>query len=196
MGNKIIALLGGACVGKDTVRNLLLERHKDLVVATSHTTRPLRTSENGTEYHFIDEAEFMAMYEHGEFVQTREYEVIAEDGNTTTWYYGYSSDEISKCLKRGNILMIVDLEGFKAFKEIYGDDCIGAYLNANKDLRVKRYLERDEITWQKVCECIRRIEDDDNRAFKDVDKYVEYLIDVDESSLNTCLKLEQIIELL
>jgi guanylate kinase len=69
--HKIYALLGGACVGKDTVRKMLLDSHEDLVEATSHTTRPMRATENGSEYYFIDVNEFMSMYEAGEFVETR-----------------------------------------------------------------------------------------------------------------------------
>ena len=120
MVHKIYALLGGACVGKDTVRRMLLESHKDLVEATSHTTRPMRTTENGSEYYFIDVNEFLSMYEAGEFVETRTYEVIGDKpGEMETWYYGYSMEEVDKKLRRGNILMIVDLQGFKEFKQIY-----------------------------------------------------------------------------
>ena len=62
MGNKLICLLGGAAVGKDTIRNKLLEKHEDLIEATSHTTRPMRATENGSEYYFIQEEERMVPF--------------------------------------------------------------------------------------------------------------------------------------
>ena len=76
--NKIYALLGGACTGKDTVRRMLLQLHPELVEATSHTTRPMRATENGSEYYFIDVEEFASMYEAGEFIETRTYEVVGD----------------------------------------------------------------------------------------------------------------------
>lgn len=184
--HKIYALLGGACVGKDTVRKMLLEKHEDLVEATSHTTRPMRATENGSEYYFIDVDEFRSMYEAGEFVETRTYEVVGDKpGEMETWYYGYTVEEIDKKLRQGNILMIVDLQGFKEFKEIYEDRCIGIYLDVDRDLRVKRYLERDELNYKNVAECIRRIDDDDNRAFKGYEDWVQYVITTFNSEYTT-----------
>ena len=191
--NKIYALLGGACTGKDTVRRMLLQLHPELVEATSHTTRPMRATENGSEYYFIDVDEFRNMYEAGEFVETRTYEVIGDKpGEMEIWYYGYTVEEIDKKLAQGNILMIVDLQGFKQFKEIYEDRCIGIYLDVDRDLRVRRYLERDRLTYKNVAECIRRIDDDDNRAFNGYEDWVQYVITTFNSEYTT-KKIEKII---
>ena len=43
-----------ACSGKDTVRKKLQKQHSQFITAISHTTRPMRSTENGTEYYFID----------------------------------------------------------------------------------------------------------------------------------------------
>ena len=191
--NKIYALLGGACTGKDTVRRMLLQLHPELIEATSHTTRPMRATENGSEYYFIDVDEFGNMYEAGEFVETRVYEVIGDKpGETEIWYYGYTVEEIDKKLRQGNILMIVDLQGFKQFKEIYEDRCIGIYLDVDRDLRVRRYLERDRLTYKNVAECIRRIDDDDNRAFNGYEDWVDHVITTFNSEYTT-KKIEKII---
>lgn len=179
--------------GKDTVRRMLLECHKDLVEATSYTTRPMRATENGTEYYFTNTDEFRNMYEAGEFIETRTYEVIgSKPGEMETWYYGYTTKEIDEKLIQGNILMIIDLQGFQEFKEIYGDRCVGIYINVDRDLRVKRYLERDELNYKNVAECIRRIDDDDNRAFNGYENWVDYVINTEYSSYTT-EKIEEII---
>ena len=190
--NKIIAILGPASAGKDTVRNMLLIRNKDLVVATSHTTRPKRATENGSEYYFIDVNTFHDMDMRGDFIETRTYDVIADGGGLETWYYGYSIEEIDNKLSQGDILMIVDLDGFKSFKQLYGDRCIGIYLNVDRDIRIKRYIERDRITWKNVCEAVRRIEDDDNRAFKGYEDWVDYVIDTDNSEYSV-QRIEEIL---
>lgn len=174
--------LGVRVPGKDTVRRMLLTRHEELVEATSHTTRPMRATENGTEYYFIDVPTFASMYEAGEFVETRTYNVVGSNPNEMeTWYYGYSVEEIDVKLSQGNILMIVDLQGFKEFKEIYGDRCVGIYLDVDRDLRVQRYLARDVINYKNVAECVRRIDDDDNRAFVGYEKWVDHVIITEDS---------------
>lgn len=184
--------LGVRVPGKDTVRRMLLTRHGELVEATSHTTRPMRATENGSEYYFIDVNTFHAMDMRGDFVETRTYDVIADNGGFETWYYGYSVEEINNKLSQGNILMIVDLQGFKEFKQLYGDRCIGIYLDVDRDLRVRRYIERDRITYKNVAECIRRIDDDDNRAFLGYEDWVDHIIVTDNSEYSV-QRIEEIL---
>ena len=191
--NKIYALLGGACTGKDTVRRMLLTRHRELVEATSHTTRPMRATENGSEYYFIDVDTFHDMDMRGDFVETRTYDVVADNGGFETWYYGYSVEEIDNKLSQGDILMIVDLQGFKEFKQPYGDRCVGIYLDVDRDLRVRRYIERDRITYKNVAECIRRIDDDDNVAFLGYEKLVDHIIVTDNSEYSVKI-IEEILK--
>ena len=175
---RLVCLLGGACVGKDTVRSIMLEKHSSkFVSAISHTTRPIRATEKGDEYYFIDDAEFLAMYENGEFLETRTYSIA----NGDIWYYGYSINEVNSCLAKKDVLMIVDLQGFKEFKAIYGNQCIGIYIAVSRDIRIKRYLERDELTWENVTEAVRRILDDDERAFNGYEKWVDKIIYTNES---------------
>jgi cytidylate kinase len=89
--------------------------------------------------------------------------------------------------------MIVDLQGFKEFKQLYGDRCIGIYLNVDRDLRVRRYIERDTITYKNVAECIRRIDDDDNRAFLGYEDWVDHIIVTDNSEYSV-QKIEEILK--
>lgn len=188
---KLICLLGGGASGKDTVRNILIEKHHDkFVPAISHTTRPMRSSETGSEYHFIDEAEFNAMHENGEFVEIREYKVA----NGDTWYYGYSVEEVSGALTKNNVLMIVDLDGFKELKAFYGEICVGIFLSVTKDIRVRRYLNREKITFDVVEEAVRRIKDDDERAFLGAENEVDFIFQT-ESSEYSVEMIEKLLEL-
>ena len=91
--------------------------------------------------------------------------------------------------------MILDLQGFKEFKEIYGDDCIGFYISVDTDIRVQRYLNRDKLTYTVVKECIRRIDDDDNRAFKGVEEWVNYVVESNSSQITLTILEEKLKEL-
>lgn len=178
--HKIICIMGGACSGKDTLREMMMERYEDkFVSATSTTTRPMRVGEvEGKSYHFVDDAEFIGMLENGEFIETRVYTVASGD----IWYYGYTEKEVTSKLRQNNILMIVDLEGFKSFKEIYGDKCIGIFLSVDRDIRIRRYLDRDDLTFGMVEEAVRRIKDDDERAFLGVENEADYILEVESTS--------------
>lgn len=178
--HKIICIMGGACSGKDTLREMMMERYEDkFVSATSTTTRPMRVGEvEGKSYYFVDDAEFNGMLENGEFIETRVYTVASGD----IWYYGYTEKEVTSKLRQNNILMIVDLEGFKSFKEIYGDECIGIFLSVDRDIRIRRYLDRDDLTFGMVEEAVRRIKDDDERAFLGVEDEADYILTVESTS--------------
>jgi guanylate kinase len=89
----VFVVTGPSGAGKGTLIRALLERMLDLEVAVSATTRDLRAGEqNGREYWFLDEAEFVrrieagAFLEHVEFVSARygtlrsELDRIADDG--------------------------------------------------------------------------------------------------------------------
>ncbi|MDX1734945.1 MAG: guanylate kinase, partial [Halioglobus sp.] len=56
--------------GKTSLVKALTEGCADLRVSISHTTRPIRPGEeDGVNYHFVDEAEFTAMLERGDFLE-------------------------------------------------------------------------------------------------------------------------------
>ena len=67
----VVAAPSGA--GKSSLVSSLLQVDSHLVMAISHTTRAPRGQEQqGREYQFIDEANFRAMVERGEFVEWAE----------------------------------------------------------------------------------------------------------------------------
>jgi guanylate kinase len=66
----VFVITGPSGAGKGTLIKRLLERHPELEVAVSATTRPQRPSEeNGREYWFLSEEEFVARIEAGEFLE-------------------------------------------------------------------------------------------------------------------------------
>lgn len=100
--------------GKSSLINALLERHSDMKVSVSHTTRsPRPGEENGVHYHFVTQDEFK--------------QVIADDG-FFEWaqvfdnYYGTSKQSIETQLANGiDVFLDIDWQGARQVREIVSD---------------------------------------------------------------------------
>jgi guanylate kinase len=69
-GPKLFVITGPSGAGKGTLIKGLLERRSDLELAVSATTRARRPGEeNGKDYHFLSEEEFLERVERGEFLE-------------------------------------------------------------------------------------------------------------------------------
>ncbi len=73
-GGRVIVVSGPGGVGKGTVVAALRERHPDLAVSVSATTRARRPGEeDGRHYHFVDTATFRQMIADEAFVEWAEF---------------------------------------------------------------------------------------------------------------------------
>ncbi|MDQ3065555.1 MAG: guanylate kinase [Actinomycetota bacterium] len=98
---------GPSGAGKGTLIKRLIDRHADLEVAVSATTRPQRpTEESGREYWFLDEQEFVARIEADEFLE----HVTFVGGR-----YGTLASEIDRIAAEGKVC-ILELETDGALK--------------------------------------------------------------------------------
>ena len=97
-------ITGPSGAGKGTLIKRLLERLPDLEVAVSATTRPQRPAEeDGREYWFLLEAEFVARIEAGEFL-----EHVAFAGGR----YGTLASEIDRIGEDGKVCVLeLEIEG-------------------------------------------------------------------------------------
>lgn len=67
---KIIALIGEAGSGKDTILNKVVQKNPNLHKIVNYTTRPPREGEkNGINYHFVDEETFANKVVKGEMLE-------------------------------------------------------------------------------------------------------------------------------
>ena len=98
--------------GKSSLVKALLELDSRLAVSVSHTTRAPRGQEvHGREYRFIDEAEFTAMVERGEF-----FEHAQVHGNR----YGTSRKAIEQRLMHGDdVVLEIDWQGALQIKKLF-----------------------------------------------------------------------------
>src|SRR5437763_477740 len=101
---KLFVITAPSGAGKSSLINALLKEDPALKLSISYTTRPPRPGEaDGREYHFVDEAAFLAMREQGEFLESAEVH-----GNR----YGTSKQVILDALARGqDLLLEIDWQG-------------------------------------------------------------------------------------
>lgn len=140
----IINLIGKTASGKSTLAEIL-SNELNIPLAISTTTRPIRNTEKGNEYHFITDEEFDKL----DFVEKREYTVY--DGSI--WKYGYESKEFN----HDNCIAIVDPQGNKELKKYFGEDnVITFYIYSSDNTRIERLTQRGD----NPSEIVRRLNDD------------------------------------
>lgn len=106
----IIAAPSGA--GKSTLVAALLEKDPALTLSVSHTTRaPRRGEVEGRDYHFVDREKFLAMRDHGEFLESAEVH-----GNL----YGTSRTWLESQMAGGrDIICEIDCQGAEQLRRVF-----------------------------------------------------------------------------
>ena len=114
MALMILAAVSGT--GKSTLARALLDRHPNLRLSVSHTTRAPRPGERaGVHYHFTDRATFEADVAAGRFVEWAEYA-----GNL----YGTAHSTIDAAREAGvDLLFDVEVQGAGNLKQAYPEAC-------------------------------------------------------------------------
>lgn len=154
--NFIIVILGKSASGKTTVEKIL-EKERNLKRIISTTTRPIRSGEqHGVDYHFISKEEFENLIHNNDLIEYRYHDTI-ENGKNVRWYYGIKKGEID--LKQHSYIAVVDLEGLKNLRRIYGKNVVSIYLDVSESSRRIRALARDKNFERAEWE--RRIKSDD-----------------------------------
>lgn len=109
---KLIVITGPSGVGKGTIVNLLLQRHAQLQVSISATTRQPRPGEvDGVDYCFLSKKDFETAILNQELLEWAEYA-----GN----YYGTPKEKVVDQIKQGNyIILEIELAGARAIANIF-----------------------------------------------------------------------------
>ena len=106
----IVSAPSGA--GKSSLIQALLQRHSDMQVSVSHTTRAPRPGEqDGVHYHFISVEQFKALIAKDEFFEWAEV-----FGN----YYGTSQAKVKEQLQQGHdVLLEIDWQGADQVRRLF-----------------------------------------------------------------------------
>ena len=113
MRNILIVLSGPSGVGKGTVAKILAEKHNNIALSVSYTTRAPRQGEReGIEYFFVSEKQFEdKIAENGFLEYSRHFEN----------YYGTPKDFVLEKLKNHDVLLEIDVNGGLKVKENFKD---------------------------------------------------------------------------
>ena len=152
---KLIALMGKAGSGKDTIMKKMLETYPGLHEIVSCTTRPRRDYEvEGINYYFYSVEEFTKKVINGEMLEATEF---------NGWFYGTPIEGLSKNFVNIGVFNPAGIEAISGNPDI---DMKLFYITARDKTRLLRQLNREGDP--DVDEIIRRY-DTDKKDFIMVD---------------------------
>jgi guanylate kinase len=111
---KLIVITGPSGVGKGTIVRSLLQRHPELCLSISTTTRKPRTGEvEGLDYYFTSTDKFQKAIAEGEFLEWTQY---------TSNYYGTPKTKVLELLEQGKLVLLeIELLGARVIAKMVPD---------------------------------------------------------------------------
>lgn len=130
----LIIISGTTCAGKGTVIKKLLERHNDLLLSISYTSRPKRDNEkDGVDYYFVTKEKFEEKIANNDFL---EYAKVQYND-----YYGTPKKEVIEDLEKGkDVILEIDVEGAKQIKKMFPETIL-IFIMAPSMEEVKRRIK-------------------------------------------------------
>jgi guanylate kinase len=145
----VISAPSGA--GKTSLVKALLERHPELKVSVSHTTRKPRSHEaDGREYHFVSLSEFRELIAQGQFL---------EHAQVFDNYYGTGRQTVEKLLAAGtDVVLEIDWQGAQQVRKAM-PECITIFIlppsrQALQDRLQKRQTDSAEVIARRLRDAV------------------------------------------
>src|SRR5689334_18769270 len=175
----VIAAPSGA--GKTSLVKALLQRQPELRLSISHTTRPIRpTEELGREYYFVPVTEFRERVGRGEFL---------EHAQVFDNYYGTGRQPVEQQLSQGrDVILEIDWQGAQQVRRAM-PDCITVFIlppsrRALEERLRNRRTDSDEVIARRLRDAVSDmshwsefdyvvVNDDFARAVSDLSRIVE-----------------------
>ena len=130
---KIVAIMGKAGSGKDTLQNELVKQIPNSFPIISCTTRPIRDNEqDGVNYHYLTIEQFTNQLLNNEMLEATEF---------NNWFYGTSFNNLSPTGLNIGVYNPTGVEILRADPRV---DLTVVYLMANDKVRLLRQLNREE----------------------------------------------------
>ena len=169
----ILILCGKAASGKDTLKRYIVEALElsgiEFNNVVNTTTRPPREGEvDGVNYHFCSAEEMTKKILNDEMAEA----VLFND-----WVYGTENKALSE--DKLNV-GIFNLEGIEALRQNPNHNIFAIYLDVEDSVRLIRYLNRENMTKEKINEMFRRYKADEI-DFADVDDLVDYKLTIEDN---------------
>ena len=169
----ILILCGKAASGKDTLKRYIVEALElsgiEFNNVVNTTTRPPREGEvDGVNNHFCSAEEMTKKILNDEMAEA----VLFND-----WVYGTENKALSE--DKLNV-GIFNLEGIEALRQNPNHNIFAVYLDVEDSVRLIRYLNRENMTKEKINEMFRRYKADEI-DFADVDDLVDYKLTIEDN---------------
>jgi len=177
---KLMVLTGPSGVGKGTLVQSLLQRHAQLHLSVSVTTRSPREGEmEGQHYYFVTRSQFLEMIDAGDFVEWAEFA-----GN----FYGTPIAPVKKYIQEGKFVVLeIELEGARQIRNTFPDAVRIFILPPSVAELERRLRSRAQDTDEAIA---RRLQ----RAKAEIEAADEFDFQVINDDLNETLKrLESIL---
>lgn len=163
-----MVIVGKSASGKDTLKNIIVDRPNSLEPIVTYTTRPMRDGEiDGYEYNFVSLNEFESL----DLYEKRAY--VTAQG---TWWYGSTIPNIND----GDYVVVLDPSGTQALIDAIGrENCFIVSVFACQEIRTHRAMKRggfDMTEWKR-----RSLADD--KDFMNIDFRYDILIDNNRGDL-------------
>jgi guanylate kinase len=138
--SRLVVLAGPTAVGKGSVAAAVRERHPEVWISVSVTTRPPRPGEQeGVHYFFVSDDEFEAMVERGELL---EWAVVHRSAR-----YGTPRGPVEAALAAGRLALLeIDLQGARQVRETMPDALFVFLKPPSWDELVRRLVGRGTET--------------------------------------------------
>ncbi len=177
----LIVLSGPSGTGKGTVCKALLNKHRDISLSISATTREPRTGEiHGKHYFFTKREEFEDRIGNGEFL---------EYANVFSNYYGTPKSFVDEMLASGkDVLLEIDVQGALKVKENSPEGVFIFLIPPSMAELEKRIRSRGTETEEKIRERLGKA----GAEMDLMDRY-DYVIINDEVD-NVVAKIESIMD--
>jgi len=117
---RLFVITAPSGAGKTSLIDALMRDDPSLKLSISYTTRMPRPGEkDGVDYHFVDDATFLAMRGRGEFLESAE---------VHGYRYGTSKGVITEALAKGEDLILeIDWQGARQVRAIY-PEAVGIFI--------------------------------------------------------------------
>ena len=154
MDQKFVILVGASCSGKSSIINKLLELRPDLfAVPVSATTRAKRPDEDGSEYVFMAEDEFLRLREDGSLLESAMY--------SGSWY-GLLRDSVQAILAQGKI-PVRAMEMVGAMFDMGDINKLIVFVDRDIEACLGDLLDREIPKKEKILRILRMKEEMDDR---------------------------------